>query len=106
MDLFNEADAEALAELHRRPTHLSNFLFVSGEVGIGGGVVIGSELSTGPEGHTGEVGHMVVNPDGARCSCGETGCLETVAGQDAIFAAAGSAALARALRPCSYSCRP
>ncbi|MHC6593681.1 ROK family protein [Arthrobacter sp. C152] len=93
--LFNEANAAALAELRRRPATASDFLFVSGEVGVGGGLVIGSELFTGPAGHAGEVGHVVVEPEGARCSCGGTGCLETVAGQDAIFAAAGVAAASR-----------
>ncbi len=87
--LFNEANAAALAELRYRPAGDEDFLFVSGEVGVGGGLVIGSELFTGPHGHAGELGHVVVQPDGTLCSCGGTGCLETVAGQDAIFAAAG-----------------
>lgn len=89
--LFNEANAAALAELRHRPDRAANFLFVSGEVGVGAGIVIGSELFTGPGGHAGEVGHIVVDPDGGHCSCGGTGCLETVAGQDAIFIAAGLA---------------
>lgn len=87
--LFNEANAAALAELRYRPAGDADFLFVSGEVGVGGGLVIGSELFTGPHGHAGELGHVVVQPEGTVCSCGGTGCLETVAGQDAIFAAAG-----------------
>lgn len=87
--LFNEANAAALAELRYRPAGDPGFLFVSGEVGVGGGLVIGTDLFTGPHGHAGELGHVVVQPDGVRCSCGGTGCLETVAGQDAIFAAAG-----------------
>jgi len=91
VELFNEANAAALAELRHRPNGAANFLFVSGEVGVGGGIVIGSELFTGPGGHAGEVGHIVVDPDGGHCSCGGTGCLETVAGQDAIFTAAGLA---------------
>ena len=91
VELFNEANAAALAELRHRPNGAANFLFVSGEVGVGGGIVIGSELFTGPGGHAGEVGHIVVEPDGGHCSCGGTGCLETVAGQDAIFTAAGLA---------------
>lgn len=89
--VFNEANAAARAELRHRPPGAADFLFVSGEVGVGGGLVIGGELFTGPEGHAGEVGHVVVDPDGVRCSCGGTGCLETVAGQDAIFVAAGIA---------------
>jgi predicted NBD/HSP70 family sugar kinase len=93
--LFNEAKAAALAELARGPAGRQDFLYVSGEVGVGGGLVIGSELFTGPEGHAGEVGHIVVDPEGSRCSCGGTGCLETIAGQDAIFAAAGIAGKVR-----------
>ncbi|MEJ1181609.1 MULTISPECIES: ROK family transcriptional regulator [unclassified Pseudarthrobacter] len=87
--LFNEANAAALAELRYRPAGDADFLFVSGEVGVGGGLVIGSELFTGPHGHAGELGHVVVQPEGTLCSCGGMGCLETVAGQDAIFGAAG-----------------
>lgn len=89
VSLFNEANAAALAELRHRPGGDADFLFVSGEVGVGGGLVVGGELFTGPAGNAGEVGHVVVDPGGNRCSCGGTGCLETVAGQDAIFAAAG-----------------
>ncbi|HEX7202534.1 MAG TPA: ROK family protein [Arthrobacter sp.] len=88
VSLFNEANAAALAELARGPQR-RDFLFVSGEVGVGGGLVLNSELFTGPEGNAGEVGHIVVDPGGITCSCGGTGCLETVAGQDAIFSAAG-----------------
>jgi predicted NBD/HSP70 family sugar kinase len=87
--LFNEANAAALAELAYGTSGRKDFLFISGEVGVGGGLVIRSELFTGPEGHAGEVGHIVVDPEGSPCSCGGTGCLETVAGQDAIFFAAG-----------------
>jgi predicted NBD/HSP70 family sugar kinase len=93
--LFNEANAAALAELARGPGGRHDFLYVSGEVGVGGGLVIRSELFTGPEGHAGEVGHIVVDPEGSPCSCGGTGCLETVAGQDAIFLAAGIAGKAK-----------
>jgi predicted NBD/HSP70 family sugar kinase len=93
--LFNEANAAALAELSRGPAGRHDFLYVSGEVGVGGGLVLKSELFTGPEGHAGEVGHVVVDPRGSRCSCGGTGCLETIAGQDAIFSAAGIAGKAR-----------
>ncbi len=88
--LSNEANSAALGELWYgggRP----DFLYVSGEVGVGGGVVVGSELYTGPGGNAGELGHMVVHPDGPPCSCGGAGCLETFAGQEAIFQAAGIA---------------
>lgn len=95
VSLFNEANAAALAELAHGSRDRRDFLFVSGEVGVGGGLVINSELFTGADGDAGEVGHIVVDPGGTPCSCGGTGCLETVAGQDAIFSAAGIAGKGR-----------
>lgn len=86
--LSNEANSAALGELWYGGGQ-PDFLYVSGEVGVGGGVIIGSELYTGPGGSAGELGHIVVHPDGPACSCGGAGCLETFAGQEAIFEAAG-----------------
>ncbi|MFK0039906.1 ROK family protein [Paenarthrobacter sp. NPDC090517] len=86
--LSNEANSAALGELWYGGGQ-PDFLYVSGEVGVGGGVIIGSELYTGPGGSAGELGHIVVHPDGPGCSCGGAGCLETFAGQEAIFEAAG-----------------
>ncbi|WP_120522421.1 ROK family transcriptional regulator [Arthrobacter celericrescens] len=90
VSLSNEANSAALAELwHGHGATFSDFLYVSGEVGVGGGLVIDSRLYAGPQGHAGEIGHMVVHPDGPRCACGGRGCLEAFAGQDAIYSAAG-----------------
>ncbi|MFK0002138.1 ROK family protein [Paenarthrobacter sp. NPDC090522] len=86
--LSNEANSAALGELWYGGGGQADFLYVSGEVGVGGGVIIGSELFTGPGGSAGELGHVVVHPDGPPCSCGGAGCLETFAGQEAIFQAA------------------
>jgi predicted NBD/HSP70 family sugar kinase len=89
--LSNEANSAALAELwYGYGSTLRAYLFISGEVGVGGGLVLDGELFVGPGGHAGEVGHVVVDAGGARCSCGGRGCLETVAGQEAVFAAAGT----------------
>jgi len=88
--LHNEANCAALAELwYGHGLDFRDYLFVSGEVGVGGGLVIGSELFAGPQGQAGEVGHMVVEPSGPHCSCGGHGCLESFAGQEAIFSEAG-----------------
>lgn len=88
--VFNEANSAALAELwYGHGRGLDNYLFISGEVGIGGGIIISSELFDGPGGNAGEIGHIVVDPDGPECSCGGSGCLERYAGQDAVFARAG-----------------
>ena len=88
--LHNEANCAALGEnRYGHGLDFQDYLSVSGEVGVGGGLVIGSELFAGPHGQAGEVGHMVVEPSGPDCSCGGHGCLETFAGQEAIFSEAG-----------------
>ncbi|MFI5610583.1 ROK family protein [Amycolatopsis sp. NPDC051903] len=86
--LDNEANLGALGELWFGDGP-ENFLFVSGEVGIGAGLVVGSALFRGAHGLAGELGHVVVSPAGPRCRCGATGCLETYAGQEALLEAAG-----------------
>jgi predicted NBD/HSP70 family sugar kinase len=86
----NEANLAALGELwfggHEQ---LTDFVHISGEVGVGGGIVVGGELFRGASGFAGEVGHVTVQPDGPRCRCGARGCLEQVAGQEALLRAAG-----------------
>ncbi len=47
--------------------------------GIGAGLVLGGQLHRGPRGGAGEPGHIQVREDGTMCSCGNRGCLETVA---------------------------
>src|SRR5215212_3547114 len=86
----NEANLAALGELwfggHQ---DLDDFIHVSGEIGVGGGIVLSEELFRGVRGFAGEIGHVVVQPDGPPCRCGARGCLEQVAGQEAILRAAG-----------------
>lgn len=47
--------------------------------GVGAGVIAGGEPVRGALGCAGEIGHMSVNPDGARCDCGNYGCMEQYA---------------------------
>ncbi len=47
--------------------------------GIGGGLVLDGTPYQGRTGNGGHVGHVVVEPDGAPCTCGGHGCVETVA---------------------------
>ena len=86
----NEANLAALAELWLGDgARDGDYVYVSGEVGIGAGIVVGGRLFRGSRGFAGEIGHIVVDPNGLACSCGGRGCLERVAGQEAILAAAG-----------------
>jgi predicted NBD/HSP70 family sugar kinase len=62
-----------------------SFAVVTAGVGIGTGLVINHNLWRGARGTAGELGHVVVDPGGRPCGCGRRGCLETIAGGDAIL---------------------
>lgn len=90
----NEANLAALGELWfggpaRGEVNRADFIHVSGEIGIGAGVIVGGELFRGRNGFAGELGHVTIRPDGPVCGCGARGCLEAIAGQEAILRAAG-----------------
>jgi predicted NBD/HSP70 family sugar kinase len=90
ISIANEADLGALAE-HRRGAAMGhdNVLFISGEVGVGGGLIVDGRPLTGVAGYGGEVGHLPVNPTGAACRCGSSGCWETEIGEGALLLLAG-----------------
>lgn len=83
--LDNEANLAALAELWYGNSSARDFVQISGEIGVGMGVVIGGQLFRGVHGFAGEFGHVVVDPDGPPCRCGSRGCLEQLAGQEALL---------------------
>ena len=85
----NEADLVALAELWFGGA-FPDAVVVSGGIGVGAGLLLGGALLRGPGGRAGELGHVVVDPDGPPCGCGGRGCLEQVAGQEALLRAAGA----------------
>jgi predicted NBD/HSP70 family sugar kinase len=64
---------------------LNNFLYIDVGMGIGAGIFIDGKLYRGAGGRAGEFGHITVNENGPLCSCGNTGCLETVASCAAII---------------------
>jgi predicted NBD/HSP70 family sugar kinase len=73
----NDANAAALGELGLGgPGERSLFLVKIGH-GVGAGLVLDGHLVVGDRFAAGEIGHVVVDPDGAPCACGRTGCLET-----------------------------
>jgi len=61
----------------------SSLLGVFWGTGVGGGIVLDGKPWTG-RGGAGEIGHMVVEIDGARCTCGRRGCMEAYAGRAAM----------------------
>jgi glucokinase len=61
--------------------------YISLGTGLAAGFVLGGVLRRGAYGASGEIGHVPVDPGGARCSCGQRGCLERVAAASAVTAA-------------------
>jgi len=63
----------------------SSLLGVFWGTGVGGGIVLDGKPWVGG-GAAGEIGHIVVELDGARCTCGRRGCMEAYAGRSAMEA--------------------
>jgi predicted NBD/HSP70 family sugar kinase len=90
VSVANEADLGAMAE-HRRGAAqgIDDFVYISGEVGVGGGLILGGRAMTGVAGYGGEIGHVPLNPEGRPCGCGGIGCWETEIGEGALLRRAG-----------------
>jgi predicted NBD/HSP70 family sugar kinase len=81
--VFVDNDAHVLA-LAERDGHLATFdnvLVVKASTGLGMGVVADGRVVPGELGASGEIGHCKIEAAaGLPCRCGDTGCLEAVAG--------------------------
>jgi glucokinase len=70
----------ALGERWRGAARGAEFLLgMVVSTGVGGGLVLDGAPYDGRTGNAGHVGHVVVDLDGAACTCGGRGCVETVA---------------------------
>jgi glucokinase len=76
----NDANAAAYGELHAgAAVGRKTVFYVSLGNGIGAGLIIDGRIYRGAAGFAGEFGHMTIDPEGIECSCGNIGCLETIA---------------------------
>jgi N-acetylglucosamine repressor len=64
---------------------LNDFIYVDAGMGIGAAIFLDGKLYRGPGGSAGEFGHITVDEHGPLCSCGNYGCLETVASCAAVI---------------------
>jgi predicted NBD/HSP70 family sugar kinase len=64
-----------------------DLVYLSIGTGLAAGLVLDGRLRRGDHGAAGEIGHVPVDPSGPLCSCGQRGCLETVASGSALAAA-------------------
>ncbi len=75
--LENDAKASAYGEMQiGAAAGAKDFVYISIGNRVGAAVVIDGKVFQGASGFTGELGHTVIDPEGKKCSCGATGCLE------------------------------
>lgn len=82
--LENEANLSAIGEQACFYPGQS-MIFVSVHSGIGIGIILDGHLFRGSQGRAGEFGHSIIEPDGRPCPCGNRGCLEQYASEQAVL---------------------
>jgi glucokinase-like ROK family protein len=75
--LENDANMAAYAEmLIGAALGVSHFIYVAIGSRVGAAIILDRKVYQGFSGFAGELGHVSVDPDGKKCYCGGTGCLE------------------------------
>ena len=82
----NDANCAALGEMWQGAGEgAKDLVCVTLGTGVGGGIIINGNIVQGVRSAAGEIGHITSIPNGgARCNCGKTGCLETIASATGI----------------------
>lgn len=82
----NEANMGALGEQkYGVGRSINNLVYVSVGIGIGTGLILQKTLYKGASGFSGEMGHLSVEAHGISCSCGNRGCWEMYASEQALL---------------------
>ncbi|ADU28837.1 ROK family protein [Evansella cellulosilytica] len=86
VQIENEANAGAYGEKKfGAGKEFHNIVYISGGIGIGVGLILNGKLFKGHNGLSGELGHMTINIDGPECNCGNKGCWELYASEQALI---------------------
>jgi len=81
----NDANCAAIGEWWiGAGRNVGSLVIITLGTGVGGGIILNGELWQGADGMAGEIGHITIYPEGARCNCGNSGCLESYASAGAI----------------------
>ena len=88
VEIENAATACALTELWfgKQTEGARNFATVTVSEGIGVGLIVNGERVRGNSGLAGEFGHISLQADGPQCHCGNLGCWEVFASNNAAIA--------------------
>lgn len=82
--LDHNASAMALAEQRFGQHKVSNLAYIFVMRGVGVGLVVNGQQFRNGSNAVSELGHLRVEDPGEPCSCGATGCLETVVSRPAL----------------------
>ncbi len=84
----NDVNIMALGEQYAGLPEATDLMFIKVATGIGAGIISRGQLQRGAQGTAGDLGHVrVPRGDDVRCRCGNTGCLEALAGGPALATA-------------------
>ena len=82
----NDTRCLALAEKwFGRARNIKDFLFVDTGEGVSLGIILNNQLYSGTGCSAGELGHTTIDIKGPLCKCGNYGCLEAMASDDAMI---------------------
>ena len=83
----NDCQVAALAEYTFGGENLSDLPLVVINMGwgVGAGIILDGKLLHGSPVGAGEIGHVKIIDEGIKCACGNYGCLETIASNQAIM---------------------
>ena len=81
----NDANAGALGEFrYGAGRGTEAMVYVTLSTGIGAGLILNGKIHRGKDGLAGELGHIPISESVNACSCGATGCLESLSSGWAI----------------------
>jgi glucokinase-like ROK family protein len=81
LSLSNDAELGALGEwAYGAGRGEKNLIYIKVGSGVGCGLLLNGRIYSGARGCAGEIGHTIIIEGGPTCSCGNSGCLEAIAG--------------------------
>ncbi|HEY6074661.1 MAG TPA: ROK family protein [Anaerolineales bacterium] len=93
ISLNNDAELGAVGEwAYGAGRSTRNLAYIKVGTGVGAGLLLDGHTYRGASGSAGEIGHLTMDVDGELCTCGNRGCLETLASGPAIARRAQRAA--------------
>ncbi|MDO5538829.1 MAG: ROK family transcriptional regulator [Eubacteriales bacterium] len=80
----HDADSAAVSELWISP-ELKDAFYLSISKHLGAAIIAKGDILTGKHGHNSTIEHIEMQPGGALCYCGKSGCMETLCSLTALL---------------------